>query len=71
MWSITVPGGYVAVTQLLIRSQEGFVSAVGLGSTPIDAVGVGVDFGGVDVLVGSVFGGLGDATLAFATSDEF
>lgn len=70
MWSITVPGGYVAVTQLLIRSQEGFVAVVRLGSTLTDAVGVGVDFG-VDVLVRSLFDGLGNATLAFATSDEF
>jgi hypothetical protein len=51
MWSITVPRVYVAVTQLLIRSQEGFVAVVGPGSALTDAVGVGVDFTGIGVLV--------------------
>jgi len=57
MWSITVPLVYVAVTQLLIRSHEGFVSVVGPGSVLADAVGVGVGFTGVGVLVDSVFDG--------------
>lgn len=61
----------MAVTQLLIRFQEAFVAGVGSRSMFTDAVGVGVGFTGVDALVGSVFDGGEDGTLAVATDDEF
>ena len=70
MWSITVAGGYVAVTQVVIRFQEAFAAVVG-GSMLTDAVGVGIDFTGAGVLIGSVFDGREDGTLAVATGDEF
>ena len=66
-----MPGGYVAVTQLLIRSKGAFVAVVGPCSMLTDAVGVCVDFTGAGVLVGSVFDCREDGTLAVATGDEF
>jgi hypothetical protein len=71
MWSITVSGGYVAVTQVLIRFQGAFVAVVGPGSMLTAAVGVGVGVTSAGVIVGSVFDGSEDGTVAVATGDEF